>query len=348
MNININYMVLEGLEEFLNKNNIDKLYIITDNIVYDLYIDYLINAIGNKDYSIFIIEAGEENKNMNTVFSIYDDLLEKNIDRNTLILAFGGGVVGDIAGFVASSYKGGLKYVQIPTTLLSQVDSSIGGKVGVDYGGYKNIIGSFYFPEKTFIDTYFLSTLPKREITSGLGEILKYGLIEDYELFQYTRENLDKIYNRDINTLNLIINKSVSIKEKIVGQDKKDLGLRKILNFGHTIGHSIEAYYGFSKFNHGEAVILGMLYESYIAKSLRLIDRNYYNEIYNTLSTLARPIKFDEDQIEDLLKIMGNDKKNISDEITIVLPVDRGRVHIFNNIDKNLIIDSLKGEELCL
>lgn len=348
LNIRINYKALEELEEYLNINNIDKLYIITDKIVYKLYMKYLKNAIGNRTFSVFVIETGEGNKNMDTVFSIYDDLLDKNIDRNTLIVAFGGGVVGDIAGFVASSYKRGLKYVQIPTTLLSQVDSSIGGKVGVDYGGYKNIIGSFYFPEKTFIDTYFLSTLPKREITSGLGEIFKYGLIEDYELFQYTRENLDKIYNKDINTLDFIIKKSVSIKEKIVAQDKKDLSLRKILNFGHTIGHSIEAYYGFSRFSHGEAVILGMLYESYMAKSLGLIDKDYYNEIYNTLISIIKPIKFDEDEIGDLLEIMENDKKNISKEITMVLPIDRGKVNIFNNIDKNLIINSLKGEGLCL
>ena len=339
---------MDELEEFLNINNIDRLYIITDNIVYNLYINGLISSIGNKKYYIFIIENGEESKNMDTVFSIYDDLLEKNIDRNTLIIGFGGGVVGDIAGFVASTYKRGLKYIQIPTTLLSQVDSSIGGKVGVDYGGYKNTIGSFYFPEKTFIDTYFLSTLPKREITSGLGEILKYGLIRDYELFKYTRENLDKIYAKDINVLNFIIKKSVSIKEEIVGQDRKDLGLRKILNFGHTVGHSIEAYYDFSRFNHGEAVILGMLYESHISKSLGLIDIEYYNEIFNTLNPIVETIKFDENQIEELLEIMEKDKKNISKAITIILPISRGKVDIFNNIDKNLIVNSLKGEGFCL
>lgn len=344
MNVKVGYNVLKELEEYLRTNNVDKLYIITDSNVHKLYMDYLDNIIKDWDYNIYIMPPGEESKTINSVLLIYDDLIDNHIDRNTLILAFGGGVVGDIAGFVSSTYKRGLKYVQIPTTLLSQIDSSIGGKVGVDYGGYKNIIGSFYFPERVFTDTYFLSTLPKREITSGLGEIFKYGLIYDYELFQYTRDNIDKIYNNDINVLNTIIKRCISIKQEIVSQDEKDLGIRKILNFGHTIGHSIEAYYGFSGFNHGEAVMLGMLYEFYIAKCLGLIDVNYYKEIFNTLIPIVKPIKFDEDEIADLLEIMENDKKNISNRITFILPTGEGKVEIFSNIDKKLIINTLEGE----
>lgn len=344
MNVKVGYNVLKELEEYLRTNNVNKLYIITDSNVHKLYMDYLNNIIQDWDYNIFIMESGEEMKNMDTVFLIYDDLLDNHIDRNTLILAFGGGVVGDIAGFVASTYKRGLKYVQIPTTLLSQIDSSIGGKVGVDYGGYKNIIGAFYFPEKIFTDTYFLPTLPKREITSGLGEVFKYGLIYDYKLFQYTKANIDKIYNMDLDVLDTIIQRCIFIKQEIVSQDENDLGIRKILNFGHTIGHSIEAYYGFSKFNHGEAVILGMLYESYIARCLGLIDVNYYNEIFNTLISIVLPIKFDMDEIEDLLEIMENDKKNVSDRISFVLPVGKSKVKIYDNIDEKLIINTLKGE----
>lgn len=344
MGVEIGYNVIKELEKYLSANNIEDLYIITDANVHRLHINYLKNTIKNRNHNIFIMEPGEDAKNMDTVFAIYDDLLDHHIDRNTLILAFGGGVVGDIAGFVASSYKRGLKYVQIPTTLLAQIDSSIGGKVGVDYGGYKNIIGSFYLPEEIFTDTYFLSTLSKKEITSGLGEILKYGLIYDYDLFQYTRENIDKIYNLDLNILDNIIKNCISIKEEIVAKDKRDLGIRKILNFGHTIGHSIETYYNFSKFNHGEAVILGMLYESHIARSLGLIDRDYYNEIYSTLIPIIKPVKFHTDETKVLLEIMANDKKNISNSITFVLPIGWGKVEIFSNIDEKLIIDSLEGE----
>lgn len=344
MGVEIGYNVIKELEKYLSANNINHLYIITDANVHRLHINYLKNTIENRNHNIFIMKPGEDAKNMDTVFAIYDDLLDHHIDRNTLILAFGGGVVGDIAGFVASSYKRGLKYVQIPTTLLAQIDSSIGGKVGVDYGGYKNIIGSFYFPEEIFTDTYFLSTLSKKEITSGLGEILKYGLIYDYDLFQYTRENIDKIYNLDLNILDNIIENCISIKEEIVAKDKRDLGIRKILNFGHTIGHSIETYYNFSKFNHGEAVILGILYESHIARSLGLIDTDYYNEIYSTLIPIIKPIKFHTDEIKVLLEIMANDKKNISNSITFVLPIGWGKVEIFSNIDEKLIIDSLEGE----
>lgn len=344
LDIKIGYSILGELKNLLKINNVDRLYVITDTTVNCLYMNYLYNIIQDWDYIAYIMAPGEESKSMDTIFSIYDDLLENHIDRNTLILSFGGGVVGDIAGFVASTYKRGLRYVQIPTTLLSQIDSSVGGKVGVDYGGYKNIIGSFYFPESVFVDSYFLSTLPKREITSGLGEIFKYGLIYDFELFQYTKKKIDNIYKKDLDVLNFIIKKSIYIKNTIVSQDKEEFGIRKILNFGHTIGHSIETYYNFSKFNHGEAVILGILYETYIAKSLGLIEDDYYKEICHTLIPIITPIKFVEDEIVDLLEIMKNDKKNISDKITIVLPVGKGRVEIFSNIDEKLISNSLKGD----
>ena len=171
MGIKIGENILEKLDGYLKEKNFNKVYIITDDIVNKLHFDYLKDFLKSFDLTTYVLHHGEKSKSIDTVLSIYDNLIENNIDRNTVILSFGGGVVGDIAGFTASTYKRGLKYIQIPTTLLAQVDSSIGGKVGVDYGGYKNIIGSFYFSEATFIDPYFLSTLPSREITCGLGEI---------------------------------------------------------------------------------------------------------------------------------------------------------------------------------
>ena len=332
------------LSEYLRCRNVKRLYIITDDIVNKLYMNYLKEFLKEFNLVIYIMPNGEESKTIDTVLSIYDDLIENNIDRNTFILSFGGGVVGDVAGFVASTYKRGLNYIQIPTTLLAQVDSSIGGKVGVDYGGYKNIIGSFYFHQAIFIDTYFLNTLPYSEIMCGLCEILKYGLIYDYDLFELVKHNLDSIYEKDLNILLPIIKKSVAIKEEVVSKDKYDLGLRRILNFGHTIGHSIESYYNFSKFNHGEGVILGMIYESYIGKDLELINSDYFYEIYNVLRYFTPPIKFNEKEIEDLIDIMKNDKKNIDDSIAFILPVGKGKVDIYYDIDKKSIIKSLKGE----
>lgn len=344
MEIKIGENILSELDMYIEHLGIKKLYIITDDNVHRLYSDVLQRVA--KDYNSFtyVMPSGEKSKSIKNVFSIYDDLIEKNIDRKALIVSFGGGVVGDITGFIAATYKRGLKYVQIPTTLLSQADSSIGGKVGINYKGYKNIIGSFYFPVATIIDTLFLETLYERQITCGLGEILKYGLIYDYNLFKLISSNLNNIYNLNHDILLSIIKQSVSIKDKIVKDDIYDKGLRQILNFGHTVGHSIEGYYNFSEFNHGEAVILGMIYEFFISKEMGLIDEEYFHEVFEILNRVITPIKFNDTEAEALIKIMENDKKNTDSNIVFVLPVDRGKVDLFKSIDREIIIKSLKGE----
>ena len=336
--------ILDELNKYLKDSSMDKLYIITDDIVNGLYTDCLKRTLKDFDLITYVLPSGEGSKSIDTILSIYDNLIENNMDRNTIILSFGGGVVGDIAGFIASTYKRGLKYIQIPTTLLAQVDSSVGGKVGIDYGGYKNIIGSFYFPEIVLIDISFLNTLGHREITCGLGEILKYGLIHDYSMFEFTRLNLNYIYEKDLKVILPIIKRSINIKQEIVSKDKYDLGLRKILNFGHTIGHSIEAYYRFTEFNHGESVMLGIIYESYIGKELGLIDEEYFDEIFTTLNKLVTPIRFSNKEINSLINIMKNDKKNANGNIGFILPIGKGKVNLYNNIEEELIIKSLKGE----
>lgn len=344
MNISIGENSIYKLQQYLESEKIDRLYIITDENVSSLYIDFIKKIVVDCNIRIYTLNPGEKSKSLTTTLSIYDDLIEENIDRGTLILSFGGGVVGDIAGFVASTYKRGLKYIQIPTTLLAQVDSSVGGKVGIDYGGYKNIIGSFYFPERIIIDVKFLKTLSHRDIRCGLGEILKYGLISDYSFFQSTMDNLDNIYNKKLDILLETIKRSIDIKKELVEKDRYDKGLRRILNFGHTVGHSIEAYYRFTRYNHGEAVILGMIYESYIANKMGLIDNLYFNEIYKSLKNIVIPVKFNEKQIRDLIYIMRNDKKNVDDNIVFILPVSKGKVGLYSNIDENLIFKSLEGE----
>ncbi|QQY80521.1 3-dehydroquinate synthase [Keratinibaculum paraultunense] len=345
MNIFIDKYNLSRFYEYVLDESINRIYIITDKIVNKLYIEYLKSYIDNNiETYVYVLPPGEENKTIENVLLIYDDLIQNNIDRQTLIVSFGGGVVGDIAGFVASTYKRGIKYIQIPTTFLSQVDSSIGGKTGFDYKGFKNIIGTFYFPERIFIDVSFLKSLSKREIICGLGEVFKYGLIADYSLFQFIKNNFKNIYDKNLDILMHIVNSSVNIKHNIVSKDKYDKGLRNILNFGHTIGHSIESYYNFSKYNHGEAVILGMMYEFYIALELSLIDKEYFAEVYNTLSFILPPISFTRKEIEDLIHIMKNDKKNIDNNIAFVLPIDKGKVDVFYHINENLIIKALEGD----
>ena len=344
MRIIVGQGVTMQLKQYIEDLNVSSIYIITDDVIERLYINSLKKLISNFAINTYAIPHGEQSKSIKTIISIYDNLIENNVDRNALILSFGGGVVGDITGFVAATYKRGLKYIKIPTTLLAQVDSSVGGKVGINYGKYKNIIGSFYLPEVTVIDIDFLKTLNRNQITCGLGEILKYGLILDYDFFKFVSYNLEKIYEMDPNVLLTVVSKSVEIKKSIVNKDLYDRGLRQILNFGHTIGHSIESYYDFAKFNHGEAVILGIIYESYIAKKLGLIEQDYFNEIYGLLKNVVYPIKFNIDEIDELYKIMKNDKKNRKGEIAFILPIDRGKVSLFTDVDKNIIFESLKGE----
>lgn len=310
----------------------DDYYIITDSNIYNLYKEEILDLISNSD-NLIILKPGEQSKSLGELSNIYKSLIEKSISRNGVILSLGGGVVGDLSGFAASTFKRGIKYIQIPTTLLSQVDSSIGGKTGIDYLGFKNIIGSFYFPMETLVSPVFIKTLPNREITCGIGEIIKYGLISDYDLFKYTMDNLDKIYNRDMIVLMNIIEKSIKIKSSIIEIDRYDTGIRQKLNFGHTIGHSIESLYNYEKYNHGEAIILGIIFESKIAFQRGLINEDYYLEIISNLKPLMEIPKFNEDDINKLLEYMRNDKKNMDGKIRFVLPIAKGKVDIFQNID---------------
>jgi 3-dehydroquinate synthase len=331
------FKIVDNIWEELHQYIIsDNFILVTDRNVYNLYKDE-IDGLLNERENIYVIPSGETNKNLEELSNIYKILIQRNIDREGKVFCLGGGVVGDLAGFAAATYKRGIEYIQIPTTLLSQVDSSIGGKTGIDFGGHKNIIGSFYFPLITLIDTSFIHTLPEKEITCGLGEIIKYGLIEDYEFFKHIEKNIKKIYNRDMRVLPAIIEKSVDIKSTIVEKDKLDLGLRQKLNLGHTIGHSMESFFKYEKYNHGEAVILGMMYESNIAYQKNLIDKEYYNEIIGVLNTLVEQSIFNSFEIKILIEYMKNDKKNKEGKISFVLPTGRGTVDLFYDVEEKFI-----------
>lgn len=319
--------------------------LVTDKNIYKFYGEEINRLVNSKD-NIYVMEAGEESKSLDVLTEIYNRMIDKTISRKGLIISLGGGVVGDLSGFAAATYKRGIAYIQVPTSLLSQVDSSIGGKTGINFHGLKNIIGSFHFPRITLIDSSFLKTLPTKEILSGLGEILKYGLIYDYDFYKYIIENKDKILNRDLRVLNSVIKKSIEIKSNIYQEDKYDLGIRQTLNFGHTIGHGIESLYDYKIYSHGEAVILGMIYESTIAREKGLISFEYYNEIISGLSGVVEPVIFDEDMINELIDHMKNDKKNEGGEITFCLPTGLGKVDIFKDIDKDMIKRVLLSKDI--
>lgn len=342
-NIYIDKGLLKNIDNILIECGVsDNVFIITDCNVAKYYLDILLSKLGSKVIGYYILEPGEESKSIDTAKKVYKKMLETRCDRKTTILSLGGGVVGDLAGFVAATFMRGINFIQIPTTLLSQVDSSVGGKVGINFKNYKNIIGSFYQPKGVIIDTETLKTLDKREIISGLGEVFKYGLIMDYDFFLWLNDNLNSILNLENNYIVNIVKKSLNIKKAIVQKDEKENNLRKILNFGHTIGHGIEILDNFKTFKHGEAVILGMMLESFISREMGLIDEKYYTEIVYSLSRLVNPVKFSDFKQKQIMGAIKHDKKNEKGRVVLVLPIGKGKVNIYNNVDEKLIERSLK------
>lgn len=285
-----------------------------------------------KEGGILILPIDESEKNLTRLLEIIDFFIENKLERDNKVFIIGGGVLGDMAGFATSIYKRGIDYIQIPTSLLSQIDSSIGGKTGVDYGGYKNIIGSFHLPRKTIVDFNFLKSLPKREIISGFGEIVKYGIISDYEILEDINFNMEEIRRNNLNIIGRFINKSIEVKEEIVSLDINEKGLRKKLNAGHTIGHGIESYYNYEKYKHGEAILLGLYYEATIAYNRSYITRDYYEVIYKIIRSFIEIEKFTRRDIDKIYTYMKMDKKNIGGRVSFILPINIENVEEFFDI----------------
>lgn len=339
----------KGWEATLSKipSNIflKKALIISDTNVGPLYSNEIIKALSENDIGIrtILIDPGESSKTIEKAMDIYTTALNFRMDRDSLFIALGGGVVGDLAGFTASTYMRGVPYLQIPTSLLAQVDSSVGGKTAVNHPLGKNMIGSFYQPKGVLINTDTLKSLPVRQISTGLAEVIKYGVIADKNLFSYLEENIEKVFSFDDKVLNHIIYKSCTIKAKIVAQDEKDKGIRGILNFGHTIGHAIEAETSFTEYTHGESVAIGMVAEAELAQLLGLIDKGFVDRLKNLLLKAKLPIKLPNIETDRLIKHMQRDKKNKIGKIVFVLPTKLGRVEMFDNIEYVRLAQILKG-----
>ncbi|MDI6604601.1 MAG: 3-dehydroquinate synthase [Thermoanaerobacteraceae bacterium] len=319
-----------------------RIFLVTDTNVYPLYYEKVKAILNNAgfDVSKFVIPAGESSKNLDMLKNILEDIYKSGLLRDGSIIALGGGVVGDIAGFAAATYMRGVDFIQIPTTLLAQVDSSVGGKVGVNLRGGKNIVGAFHQPKMVYIDTSNLRTLNKREILGGLAEIIKYGVIWDKELFEYLECNMDEILNLNDDMITHIIKKSCGIKGKVVSLDEKEQKLRQILNYGHTVGHAIEALTGYEKYIHGEAVAIGMVYAAKLSLKKSLIDKEYFDRICALIKKSGLPVEYGELHKEDIVELIRHDKKNKNDKIRFVLPVGYGKVDIFE-INKDEILSIL-------
>ena len=307
-----------------NSIKFNRCLLVVDTNVPKKFVKIIKKSLKNKMSYIHYFKANELNKNMNNVKKILEILLHKNFSRDDCLISIGGGITGDISGFAASLFKRGLKFINIPTTLLSQVDSSIGGKTGVNTKYGKNLIGSFYQPNLVISDTEFLKTLPKREIICGYGEILKHSIIGNRKFYNFLNKNKNKILKLDSPFLEKAIYESCKIKKAVVEKDEKEKGLRKILNFGHSFAHAYEATLGFSKkLNHGEAVILGMKTALNFSLKAKLMNKRDYYSIIDHIDNSNLPSSvskfFGPKNINKILTFMSKDKKNKSNNINLVL-----------------------------
>ena len=304
----------------------DRYLLLTDQNVDAYYGDLVMSAIGREKCHKYIIASGESSKTMETVIQILSYMLDCQFTRKSVIIALGGGVVGDIAGFCASIYMRGIHWIQLPTTLLAQVDSSVGGKTGVNMPQGKNVIGSFYQPQVVVIDTDVLKTLPRRELISGIGEVIKYGIICDYNFFSYIHNHLPSLLTLEKDILEKVIYRCCKMKAEVVAADEREGGLRKILNFGHTFGHGLEAAANYEYYTHGEAVLIGMMVESKIALGMDWIDETYYKEITEAIEKTGISLDITHMDRELLLEKMLRDKKNQENKISFILPKGKGKV----------------------
>ncbi len=339
--------ILPILTEDLSTNQkYGKIAIISDSKVEKLYGEKILEILLEKGLKaeIFSFPEGEESKNINTVVELARSMLQRGYDRKDLIVALGGGVVGDIAGFLASIYLRGIPYVQVPTTLLSQVDSSVGGKTGVDLPEGKNLLGTFYQPTKVYIDVKFLNSLPLIELKNGLAEVIKYGCILKRGLFNFLKKLGKEIYKLNSAHFECIIFQSVATKAKIVTLDEKEAGLRRVLNFGHTLGHALEAISNY-KVPHGMAVAVGMLIEAKLSEILRVNEEPLYKPIKNLLQSLEIPWRISQLDLklesEQLLSLISKDKKVWKGTLTIVLLKRIGKYHFFENPPTEALLEAI-------
>ena len=305
-----------------------KIFIITDDNVNKYYGGKISEELKHNDFEVKLLslKPGEETKNFNTLPMIYNELLDFNLTRSDLIIALGGGVIGDLAGFVASTYLRGVDFIQIPTSLLAQVDSSVGGKVAVDLERGKNLVGSFYHPKCVLIDPEVLNTLDNRFFIDGMAEVIKYGCIKDKQFFDY----IEKMENKKqlINSMELIIHKCCDIKRQVVENDEKDKGERMLLNFGHTLGHAIEQYYNYTKYSHGEGVAIGMYEISKISEEKGLTKKGTSQRIKDILVKYNLPYELDIN-IEEILEAINLDKKKLGNNLNVIILKEIGRSEIY-------------------
>ncbi len=317
--------------------------VITDSHVARLHLQPLLKNLKHFQFQPLpiVVPAGERQKSLRRAESIYTEMLKHNIGRRSAVMALGGGVIGDLAGFVAATYQRGVSLVQVPTTLLAQVDSSIGGKVGVNHPLGKNMIGAFYQPKFVWTDLETLRTLPDREVMCGLGEVIKYGIILDRELFYFLEDRLEKMLALDGESLLRVQARCSELKADITSRDEREAGLRVILNFGHTVGHALEAAGRYTTLKHGEAVLLGMIAESFLATELGLLPREEHERIVALIRRVPMRASLRSLRPSEVIAFMVHDKKSVEGKNRFVLPTHIGDVQVVENVEHSHLRSAL-------
>jgi len=320
-------------------------YVITNSLIKNKYGKALVKSLKNSGFTarFKVVPDSERSKSIEMLSAVINDLASYDKKRRIFIIAFGGGVVGDLAGFIASVYKRGIAYVQVPTTLLAQVDSSIGGKTAVDLAYGKNLVGAFYQPRLVFSDVELLKTLGARQIRSGLAEVIKCAAIKDPYLFRYLEKKYRDVLSLKPGALELIVTRSSRIKSEVVRRDEKEaLGIRTILNFGHTIGHAIEAAGGYKRYNHGEAIALGMLVAADLSSQLGILKDSQNKKIENLIKAVGLPVEIKNISLPRIIKAYYHDKKFIGAKSRLVLLKSIGKTKIEEGVPKEIVERAIK------
>ena len=316
--------------------------IVSNETVMPLYGDNVARALSRKP-GVISIPDGEEYKTLTTYSELIDELLEQKLDRSSVLIALGGGVVGDITGFVAASYYRGVPYIQVPTTLLAQVDSAVGGKTAVNHVRGKNLIGAFYQPSAVVIDVDTLASLPQPIYVEGLAEVIKYGIIADAKFFEWLEDNVESVLRRDAAALEYIIQRSCEIKAEVVAEDEQEQGRRAILNYGHTFGHAIENLSGYGQLLHGEAVSVGMRLAAELSCKMNLAGHEVSQRISQLLVKYGLPLHCGPIDVQHFREAMSQDKKVVDGQLRFILVREIGTVEVVENVPEQLLMECLSA-----
>jgi 3-dehydroquinate synthase len=329
--IHVGKGILARLGEFLQTAGLrGKVAVVSNPTVAELYLEPVKEALARAGFEVvsMLIPDGEEHKNLESLAVVYDRLVRSRLERKSIVLALGGGVIGDLAGFAAATYLRGVSYVQVPTTLLAQVDSSVGGKTAINHPAGKNLIGAFYQPRLVLIDVEVLRSLPRRELVAGLAEVIKYGIIEDANLFSLLEDKIDRLVGLDHDLLIQVVAASCAIKARVVEQDEREEDYRAVLNFGHTIGHALEAATGYGKYLHGEAVAVGIVKAAAISLRYGFCDLESVDRIRRLIEKVGLPADLpNRVAMESLIQGMEVDKKSAGGKIKFVMCAGIGKTH---------------------